>query len=1572
MFKRNKKDIVIKSWDKPSRFKRIFSFIAKSMLSIAMLLILLVVIISYSPSIRHYLLNKITNVVNEYLIADIEIDDIHILNFNGIALQHIRVMTAGDTLAYIPEIEANINFESLFSGVIDLNYVKLNSPNIKLLRNSKDSLWNYTQIVKPSQEPKEPSSPSSLKIKVGELVLNNAKFAMWDSTVNYDFYGHINYQKMALSELNLHARNILVDMDENLIKANILNLSAYENPSKFRIDKFAGNVTIDKNSIELENTELALDNAHFNFDAKMDNFSILTEGNTDIEKVDMYLDLQGHDIDLVFIDNFAILPIRLGFVKDIDVKAKGTLMDLDVSKLILNTNYSHIDLSKCRLTNLLEPDSLSYQGILNSTSLSRQELPTMLKNIDLAAVPDFGKAFINNTKFYGTLDTVYADVDIKSTIGNVKGDAGIGFGKNPFSYDIDLSVNRVNLANILKNNKLSSNIDAVFNVKGKGLTSNNIFAQAKIDLKRSNIFGLDLKESNIVFDAIGDSVIIHNFSLVQLNKTKGNNIVLGDANGNILNDDIENNGIEDYLSKVSINGGIGLKTADNPHLVLNIDLENIELLNIVNKFSDSQYTSLPTSIDSKINLDINDFNIDNILGNFFIDISRLEFNDKSMLPLTIRGMMNMQDTSNQKIELDVDNIFTDILYLSIDGKYKFTELLNDLSNHFDADYKFISKKLDNSVFNKFTTVDTTSVIVDNTKIDKKTKKNNKNIQDNNIINKLNHNEAVLNLQIRDLDWINILLPDFNSSSSYIDANLRFNSNYLYSSFDIDSIQINNLELTYNDLDVNIGNVFIEGSNNINIIDTISNIDTLYFNIRDGFKVNIANISLDSINFYTNINQKEVDINLSGSYNNILQTKINGIIDFSNKNMFNMNFDTLMLLFNKQEWHNIDPINIAFSNDGIDIYNFGLERDKKENLFIKGNLHGDTLNNVSLRLNNFEFNDLQYILNDVDDSKSKIFAKLDTLKLDVTGTLNDPIMNLSLFIDNIQYAKQNLGYFNAYFRYNDSNFHGHARMFNPLDQELLSVIAESIPIYIGLDKEREMFVKNKNMALSVLLTRLPAQILSPFIPMVDNLKGMINGKFNINGNLPDNFSYDGNVNLENLHLRLIPTNIVYSAFGDIKIETDKISFSKLKLRNSNDDLKNGEAVLDGTIKLDHFNLKYLDFSLNTNQFLLLNDQTESSMPWLFGKLVIATENNPIRFYGTLNEPNLTGSLVILNSELKMPQLLSGGVVKRETKFNYINKDTLRMVVVSYTQPIDSIDEEDNVVSEESKDFMDNLNIDMSAKIRRLSVLLDLGSLGQIFARVGAENPSEPIRYIKTRDKSEAQILGGSLEVLEGSNVQIMRSMAATGTISFPTAKLSQPNLNLIAEYQGKMLNSSNSYDNFSVFANITGTTTNPKLELSYSINGVEATGDKKQIEENAFVLLTTGKLSGYSDASESRNLVNEGASMVASQLASRTLTDLLIKTGVVQSANLQFEGEDMNTATVKISGTLGGFANWTIGGNIADITSNYNISIDIPIVIKANGVNNLMLQLSKFTDLNTAVFDKDSKLWEVKLKVDGSW
>ena len=1555
----SKKDIEDKvgSKQKQSLLRNIFNVMVKSILIICMFLILFIVIISYSSSVRHYFLNKITDVVNEFLIADVEISDIHIIKFNGIALQHVRVITAGDTLAYIPEIEININFEKIFLGIIDVNFIQLQAPRIKLLRSFQDSVWNYNKIINPSKNIEETTSPSKLKINIGELILNNAYFVMWDSTAEYKSAGHIHYDKLALKELNLYAKNISVNLENMNIEANIVNLAAYEIPSNFRIHKFSGKAKIDNNSIELKSTKIVLDNANFDFDARMSNFSIFGNGNRNIAKVDMFLELTGNDIDLIFIDNFVIIPVRLGFVKNIEILASGTLMDLNVQKLILNTNDSHIYLTECRLTNLLNTDSFSYKGILDCTNISRMDISDMLKNIDLSAVPNFKKVLINNTKFYGTKDSVYADLDFKTFIGNVKGNVGIGFGRQPFSYDINLDLRKINLSNILNNKKLSSNINANFYLKGYGINSGNIFANAKIELKRSDFLGFNFLESNILIDAIGDSLIIHDFSLKKLNIPNTNIQIDNSKFGGteVIYRNLINNQELNYDSKISINGGINFKSFDMLHLILNIDLEHIELLDIIHKITDVEYKNLPTVIDSKIKLDITSFDIDNMIGNFDIDFQRLEFRNKNMLPLTISGAIDMQDTLNHKIELNIDNIFNNILYLSVNGKYYFTELLNDISTHFNGNYNFISNKI-NNFFEQIKT--DTNTIIDN--------KNIKYIT-------LNKNNANVIFQVRDIDWLNIFIPEFESNSSIIDVKFNFNSNYLYSNLNIDSIKIKNLNIKYKNFNAVIDNIIINGENNINILDSVANLENLYCVIKDGRGINISGSVLDSIELNANINKQQLNINFIGTYNNIIKSKLVGEINFKDTTNSEVIFDTLEINFNKQKWHNTDKIIAFLLPNSINIYNFNIERDNKEKLFLKGILKGDTIDNVSLTLNNFEFNDLQYILNLNNKNNFDIFAKLDTLKVLVNGTLNSPLIDLSLFVDDIRYINQELGYFNAYFRYNDENIHGHARMFSLTDKELLALIVKTIPIYIGLDRKKSIFKENSDIDLSVMLNKLPAQILSPFIPMVDNLKGIIDGNVNLGGSFPDKFTYDGNVTLENFTLRLLPTNIFYSVFGNIKIETDKIYFSNLKVRNSTTDLKNGEAFIDGMIKLDNFSLVSMDFSLSTKQFLLLNDQTATVMPWLYGKLIIATDGVPIRFYGDLKKPNLTGSILILNSELKMPQLLEGSIVKRDTKFKYINKDTLRLVIVSYTEPVDSnkqgINEDHNIVKA-NKDFMDLLNIDISAKIKRFSVLLDLGGIGQIFAKVGTTNPSEPIRYIKERDKAEAQILGGSLSVLDGSSVQIIRSMAAKGTIYFPTAKLSKPNFDLIAEYSGKMLNTNNSYDNFSVFAKITGTTTNPNLVLSYSINGVEAMGDKKQIEENAFILLTTGKLNGY--VNESQNLVNEGASIVASQLASRTLTDLLIRTGVVQNANLQFESENINSATVKITGTLGEFANWTIGGNIADITSNYNISIDIPIVIKASGFNNLMLQLSKFSGLNTAAFDRDAKFWEIKLKLDGSW
>lgn len=221
-------------------------------------------------------------------------------------------------------------------------------------------------------------------------------------------------------------------------------------------------------------------------------------------------------------------------------------------------------------------------------------------------------------------------------------------------------------------------------------------------------------------------------------------------------------------------------------------------------------------------------------------------------------------------------------------------------------------------------------------------------------------------------------------------------------------------------------------------------------------------------------------------------------------------------------------------------------------------------------------------------------------------------------------------------------------------------------------------------------------------------------------------------------------------------------------------------------------------------------------------------------------------------------------------------------------------------------MDLLNIDLAARIKRFTITLDMGTIGTIFAKVGTKVPNTALRYVKERTSDEAKLYGGELAILDGSTVQMYRTMSAKGSISFPTARVSRPSLNLTAEYRGRINSERSGIINYSVFVNVLGTPPNPQVELSYSVNGNMVAGDKAQIQSDALTALTQGVLRGYNDA-ESTGVFDELGTMFVSQIASKTLTDLLLKTGIIQSANIKFDDDSFNSANVSVSGMLSGIA-----------------------------------------------------------------
>ena len=271
------------------------------------------------------------------------------------------------------------------------------------------------------------------------------------------------------------------------------------------------------------------------------------------------------------------------------------------------------------------------------------------------------------------------------------------------------------------------------------------------------------------------------------------------------------------------------------------------------------------------------------------------------------------------------------------------------------------------------------------------------------------------------------------------------------------------------------------------------------------------------------------------------------------------------------------------------------REGKEHISFAGRLNNDTLNNLKIHIKNFDVNDINSILFQNDSLKYILInAMLDSISMVLNGTLVEPRIESAINISNIKYENLQIGQFNASVNYLNNNLSGIAKISNK-QNELFTMIINSIPIYLGFDTLKSLFKETSPIDISIYLNELNAGFFSPFVPSVKDINGKLVGMINIGGYLPDKFEYGGNVKFDNLQFTIEPINMQYVAFGEILLKTELISFDNLKVKNIYQDLKNGEITIKGNIELEKFNLKHIDISASTKNFQVLSDKTETVMP-----------------------------------------------------------------------------------------------------------------------------------------------------------------------------------------------------------------------------------------------------------------------------------------------------------------------------------------------------------------------------------------
>jgi hypothetical protein len=281
----------------------------------------------------------------------------------------------------------------------------------------------------------------------------------------------------------------------------------------------------------------------------------------------------------------------------------------------------------------------------------------ILQNLPLSAVPDFVQAYIPKTKFYGTIDSVWADLIVKTGIGSIQGTAGIGYATKKQCFDADLDLATVDISNILQNKNLTTSINGNIKLNGYNFNPQKMSADLALHLNDGHISGNSYNSGDVILSYKGsDTLTIEHF-----------NIVI------------------DTASKISLAGGANVKDLSNVKANLDLSTKQIN----VNKIMKDDI--MPTSLSANLSInadgiDFDDFDLVGVAAKMKLDFSELNFNDKSMFPFSVKLDAETLDSSHQYItfssENDFGNMFSgkiagNISLETIDGIKKSVSLLSE-------------------------------------------------------------------------------------------------------------------------------------------------------------------------------------------------------------------------------------------------------------------------------------------------------------------------------------------------------------------------------------------------------------------------------------------------------------------------------------------------------------------------------------------------------------------------------------------------------------------------------------------------------------------------------------------------------------------------------------------------------------------------------------------------------------------------------------------------------------------------------------------------------------------------------
>lgn len=1466
------------------------------------LLVLLVALIALSQTrlFKSYLRDLLLSESRSALLGTLSLGSIDGNLATGFIINGLSLQVDGQNVLATDRFEIQYDPLTMMLKRVVIPTATITNPHIFVYR-SPDGTWNLSGIVKPTPSD---TTPSSWKIEIKRVALVHAEITLVDSLAILERHRGLRVQPLQrevdYAHLSLHDVSLVasVYIDGNQQKVIISKLEAASSQPDFQLVQLKGEFFLSKNEVHINNMVVETRNSKVQFDMGISNVDVThIHALEELEHKPVVLNLVAERLDTKELKQllYPWIDFLDGDMK-FQLKASGTFGDLHVERLSIEIPHSLIQIQGT-ISNLHHPSDLHLNLVANNNVVSSSDVLRCLPGLQLPDLSYLGEVHYS-LAYNGAPTDFHAHLTGTSAVGSFDLGGKMKLQPRTPSYDITALVQNVALGSILKNDHLSSNLNARFALNGSGFNLRTMTAIGKLEIDSSSLNGLPIYHSVVVVDAADGSVSSHL------------SLSIGSTHGDL-------SGRVNYLSVDSL-------LYNYSGRLLSVDLA--ELLQEKTMESDLSFNVQGAGF-------VGAMNRRDTVGVQFLRSSygRIPFDngEAQFRYVAKNGGADSLHVTSSPADIDVAGKFTPSSF--INGMSHTVQLIYDAIAYRAQTIDSVrSSNTENSVPHSFHSP-LSSIPID----------------------------ATFHIAVKDFSPIGSFLHSPMKGSGIFKGtiigdsiNTQLNGQFDVRRFgyrsDTDTLAASTLAVQY----------AFDGINNKTIFKTIKS--SVQAQMQDALinslVLNRASVQMsifpDSLPFQI---QMLIDSSVAIETGGVAQYVNNKYAVFLPHLQIGLgkcmeeNSDTVKFNLGVDGF---DICALTVSHESAEATITGLFN-PKANSDLSYKMTNFFLTDLKEILRRTSYAESSTSFSGIVDLNGWFRGTLKRPNISV-GIRADAVGIDRRESSNSSSSRTVVGRIAAHLGYADRLLDLDIRLHSQPENLLLPpdlLLTGSVPYDLALVSQPEQNLEGK-MDLLLQTQHMNLAFLGPFVPELGNLIGTLQCDVKMKGDI-DAPQYEGSMAIRDANFLFKPLDIKYSLNGDFVPAGDHIQLQNVVIQNMPEERHVGTMNVAGNLSLAGLQIKSFDLLMN-GTLLVMKEENRIQGQSFYGNIFIATGQGGLKWKGNLLSSLVQGEVYTRDAQLILPpdresQWTRASVVA----LSYID-DTTK--VLPSTINADS-DDAPNVshattgkpaskqaVAVHTPSFLDGINYDLAIETQGLT------QLRFIFNTQTNEELSADLNGRITFNRmANVSRLTGQVEVTDRSYYNFLKKFQASGKLLF-TGSLLNPELNVTATYEGthrrdttrgvySALPTSSSQDAIGstqkvvVTLIITGTRNEPKVKFGITQNDIpRETGEE---ESDAIAFLLSGQFRDELTDQQRTSLIGSNVGFgLASGMLTGPLSEALRRNtlGYVQSVDvLYYGGQFSSAADIRLTGQVGE-AVYRIGGRVLNDPNNTNASVELPMSI----------------------------------------